>query len=149
MTANPMPSPRLRLAKYAAVIVLGFAIDFGVTLSLSRSVGLRLEWSAAVGFLVALALNYGMFEFWVFRGEHAVFSLMRLAQTAVAAGTALSVRVGVIWFVQQVLGATLADVMLAILLGSLSSFAVNYLLLRLIFAPPAMAMPWRSPPITR
>jgi putative flippase GtrA len=143
------PIPRPHLVKYAAVIVLGFAIDFGVTLSLSRGVGLRLEVSAALGFLVALALNYGLFEFWVFHGEHAFFSLIRLLQTGLAAGTALSVRVGVIWFVQRFLGTTLADVMLAILLGFLSSFAVNYLLLRLIFAPPGMAMPWRSPPITR
>ena len=57
--------PRLQTARYGAVILLGFGVDFSITLALSRLVDLQLELSAAVGFLVALVLNYNLFEFWV------------------------------------------------------------------------------------
>ena len=101
MRANMISGPSLQTARYGAVILLGFGVDFGITLALSRLVGLPLELSAAVGFLGALALNYILFEFWVFRREDSTFSAPRLLQTVLAAGAALSVRVGVIWLVRK------------------------------------------------
>jgi putative flippase GtrA len=125
--------PRQQTARYGAVILLGFGIDFGITLALSRLVGLSLELSAAIGFLSALALNYILFEFWVFRGDSA-FSATRLSQTALAAGAALSMRVGIIWLVGKVLGNTLPEVVGTILLAAGASVLVNYLLLCRVFA---------------
>lgn len=125
--------PRLQTARYGAVILLGFGVDFGITLALSRLVGLQLELSAAVGLLVALVLNYNLFEFWVFRSEGSAFSADRLLKTGLAAGTALSVRVAVIWLVRNVLGDTFPEVVGTILLAAGVSVLVNRLLLRLVF----------------
>jgi putative flippase GtrA len=110
------------------------AVDFGITLVLSRLVDLPLELSAAIGFLGALGLNYVLFEFWAFAGEDTAFSATRLSQTVLAAGAALSVRVGVIWLVGKVLGSTLPEVVGTIVLGAGASVLVNRLLLRLVFA---------------
>jgi putative flippase GtrA len=132
MNANDL-RPSLRTARYYAVVCSGFGLDFGIALALSRLAGFCLEFSAAIGFLGALALNYMLFEFWVFRGEHSAFSAARLSQTALAAGAALSVRVSIIWLVGKFLGKTLPEVAGTILLGAGASVLVNYLLLRLIF----------------
>jgi hypothetical protein len=84
MSDNMISGPRLETARYGAVILIGFGFDFGITLALSRRLGLPLELSAAIGFLSALALNYILFEFWVFRGEDSAFSATRLSQTGLA-----------------------------------------------------------------
>jgi len=134
MSANTIQSPRMRMAKYGAVLVIGLGIDFGVSLTLWHIAGLRLEFCAAVGYLVALILNYVLFEFWVFDAEASVFSAMRLAQTVLVAGMALSARVGVIWLVQKALGSAARGAMAAMLLGYMSSVVINYLLLQFVFA---------------
>ena len=134
MSANMNSDLSLQTERYGVVILLGFGIDFGITLALSRVVGLPLEISAAIGFLTVLALNYILFEFWVFRGVDSAFSATRLSQTVLAAGAALSVRVVVIWLVRQVLGNTLPEVIGTILLGAGASVFVNLSLLRLVFA---------------
>jgi len=127
-------SQRMRMAKYGAVVLIGFGIDFGVTLMLWHIAGLRLELAAAVGYLVALVFNYVAFEFWVFDSEVSVFSARRLAQTVLVAGMALSARVGVIWLVQRVLGGAAREAMAALVLGYMSSILINYLFLQLVFA---------------
>ena len=124
----------LQTARYGAVILLGFSVDFGITLALSRLIGLPLELSAAIGFLGALALNYILFEFWVFRSGDSELSRTRLSQTVLAAGAALSVRVTIIWLLRKVLGNTLPEVIGTILLAAWASVLVNYLLVRLVFA---------------
>ncbi len=124
----------LPLAKYGAVVAFGFGIDFTITLMLSRVFGLCLELSAAIGFLVALAINYPLLEFWVFRAEQSALSAARLSQTALSAGTALTMRVSVIWLAVRIIGKeTLPEAVAAVLMGAAASFIVNYLLLRLIF----------------
>ena len=122
--------------RYGAVIVLGFGVDFGITLALSRLVGLPLELSAAIGFIGALALNYVLFEFWVFRRENSTFSAPRLLQTALAAGAALSVRVVSFGLSGKILGNSLPEVVATILLAAGASVLVNYLLLLFIFGYP-------------
>jgi putative flippase GtrA len=144
MNANTIPSPRIRMAKYGAVMLVGLGIDFGVTLTLWHMGGLRLEFSAAGGYLVALVSNYVLFEFWVFYSETSVFSALRLTQTVLVTGVALSARVGVIWLVQRVLGSATREAMAAILLGYMSSVVINYLLLQLVFARQRMARQRRS-----
>ena len=134
MSANTIQSHRVRMAKYGAVVLIGLGIDFGVTLMLWHIAGLRLELSAAVGYLLALVVNYVAFEFWVFDSEASVFSALRLAQTVLVAGMALSARVGVIWLVQNLLGRAAREAMAAMLLGYMASVLINYLLLQLVFA---------------
>jgi putative flippase GtrA len=140
MSAKLISSPRLQVVRYGTAISLGFAIDFGITLALSRLAGLDLRLSAALGFLVALAFNYMLFEFWVFRSGQPSVSATRLSQTLLAAGAALSMRVGVIWLVGKILGDTLPEVVATVLLGAAASFLVNYTILRLVFARRATAV---------
>jgi putative flippase GtrA len=134
MTASAISAPSLRTVRYATAVLFGFGVDFGITLALSRLIGLYLELSAAIGFLAALAINYILFEFWVFRSESSAVSAARASQTLLAAGAALSVRVSVIWLVRQMLGDTLPEAVAAIMLGAAASFSINYLILRVVFA---------------
>ena len=131
-----LSDPGLRTVRYGAVVLFGFGIDFGLTLALSQQIALPLELSAAIGFLAAVVFNYVLFEFWVFGGDGSAFSATRVLRTALAAMTALGVRVGVIWLVAGMLGITLPAVLATITLGAAASASVNFLLLRLVFGLP-------------
>ena len=121
--------------RYAAVIVLGFGVDLGLTLALNQGVGLPIAQATTIGFLVALGLNYLLFEFWAFAGERSGVSLARIVATAVSAGIALSVRIAVIWVVQRVIGDEgLVRTGAAVLTGALASMVVNYLVVSKAFA---------------
>ena len=134
MMANMISARNWQTARYGAVIALGFGIDFAITLTLARLVGLPLMLAAVIGFLTALSLNYILFEFWVFQGREQAFSARRLSQTVLAAGVALSVRVAVIWLVARLLGDSLPDVVATVILAAGASVLVNYLILRVVFA---------------
>ncbi len=121
------------LARYGTVVVVGYIVELAIALILSRLVGLRLESSAALSFLTALAVNYALFEFWVFSRHTSTFSASRLLQTIISAGAALCVRVCTIWLVGKILGDTIPEVVLTILLGAAASMVVNYRLLNVVF----------------
>jgi putative flippase GtrA len=147
MMANVISARHWQMARYGAVIALGFGFDFAITLTLARLVGLPLILSAIIGFLTALSLNYILFEFWVFQGRESAFSTRRLAQTLLAAGAAMSVRAAVIWLVARLLGDSLPYVVATVIFAAGTSVLVNYLILRSVFAPPHLpaAVPQKEP----
>jgi putative flippase GtrA len=124
----------MQTARYGAVIVFGFAVDFGITLALSIHLGLQLWLAATIGYLSALLLNYALFEFWAFGRDNAAFSSGRLLQTAIASVVALSVRLAVIKVAQQFLGTSAIETSIILLMGAGASVAVNFLLVRSVFA---------------
>lgn len=123
-----------RSVRYALTVVAGFAVDFVTALALARLTGISLPAAALAGFTVAFAVNYVLFELWVFRAQETRFSAGRLVQTALAAGVAAGVRVGVIGLLERVLGGSIIEASLMLLTGALASLLVNYAMIRSIFA---------------
>lgn len=128
------PSPAASRLRYAATIVVGFAIDLGVGMALRTLLGAPLVAAAAGGFLIAVAANYALFEAWVFRRPDARFSAARLLQTYASALGALAVRLAAVF----VLGFAPGEGAFADLarLGAAAglSLVVNYLVLSRVFA---------------
>lgn len=137
-------------ARYICVIVIGLSLDLSLTLAVAQVGGLPLPVAAAIGFVTALALNYVLFEFWVFRDQTAAVSKVRLTQTATAACLALAVRVGVVWAVARLIDQSAPGMLVTMLLGVGASFVINFLLLRVVFArqakPIGDSAPQRTPP---
>jgi putative flippase GtrA len=123
----------LSLTRYTLTIVLGFAVDAGVTLLLSRLCGVPLPIATACGFLLALGLNYLLFELWSFSRQESALSPERFARTILAAGCALAVRVAVVWCAGALLGGSLKGSLLAVITGAGASFIVNFVLVRRVF----------------
>lgn len=125
-----------RGGRYLAVVVMGFVLDLGVTLAMNRLVGLSLTLSAAMGFGLALGLNYLLFEFWVFRRGERGLSGRRLGATVVSSVIALSARLIVVEGLSRLVGTESSLRATAIVLaGALASMAVNYLLVSRVFRP--------------
>lgn len=121
--------------RYGTVIVLGFGLDFGLTLALNQALGLPIALATTIGFCIVLGLNYLLFEFWVFAGGRSGVSPIRMAITAASAGLALGVRIAVIWTVQRIIGdESLVRTGAAVLTGALASMVVNYLVVSAAFA---------------
>jgi putative flippase GtrA len=115
--------------RYAAVVVLGYGLDFLVAMLALRWLSFSLPVAAATGFLCAFALNYLLHEFWTFRRETSGFSVARLLQAFGAALFALAVRIAFLAFVEPY--ATTEAMQYAMLLAAAGlSFIANYLLLR-------------------
>lgn len=131
--ATRLGEGRARALRYAAVVVLGAAIDFVVALVLARGAGLPLTAAAVGGFVTALAANYLLFEFWAFRREASRFSPGRFGRTVLAAGCALAVRLAVVALLAGVLGGDIIGDALVLLCGMGASFIVNYVLVISIF----------------
>jgi len=137
----PPPSPSTPSAgnpvsgklAYLAVIVAGFIVDFSVTMALSRLMSVPLEAAAVAGFLVALLLNYVLFEFWAFRANGSRFSGTRLVKTMASAGVALAVRISVIYALGRPLGDSAIEATLLYGAAVAASLAVNFVLLSNIF----------------
>lgn len=118
---------------YLAVIVAGFVVDFSVTMAMSRLASVPLEGAAVTGFLVALLVNYVLFEFWAFRAEGARFSGPRLIKTMASAGVALTVRISVIYALGRLLGNSAIEAALMYAAAVAASLVVNFVLLSRVF----------------
>ena len=119
----------LETLRYIAVAVLGLGVDVGIGYAAHRIFGLPLIVGATMGFLIGVAVNYLLFEVWVFRSGK--LSWLRLGKAYVAALGALLVRLACVWRLEAVLyGLPQAD--LVTLVGAAGiSFIVNFVLVRL------------------
>lgn len=135
-------SPPARLARlaleplrYLAVVVVGLGIDIGVGYGAHRLLGLPLVAGAALGFLVGVAANYVLFEFWVFRTGR--LSWPRLGKAYVAAQAALLVRLGSVWVLGHLLAGfalfpLITPALLTLTAAAGLSFVVNFVLVRML-----------------
>jgi len=118
----------LRAARYMAVTVVGLAVDLGVGFAAHRLLPIPLVTSAALGFLTGVAVNYLLFEFWVFRSGK--LSWGRLGKAYVAAQAALIVRLVCVWLLGMVIVGLPQAALLTLTLAAGVSFGVNFLLIR-------------------
>lgn len=119
----------LEVLRYGAVAVLGLGVDVGIGYAAHRYLGLPLIVGAAAGFLTGVAVNYILFEVWVFRSGR--MSWARLGKAYVAAQGALLVRLACVWLLGHWL-AGMAQAALMTLVGAAGiSFVVNFVLVRL------------------
>lgn len=127
---RPHPAPALSAlaegARFLAVAVGGLVLDLAVAWSAARLVGLPLWLAAALGFLVAAAVNYALHELWTFRRAGRRLSAGRALRYAAVLGVTLSARVASVAALAMLFA---ADHALAILIaGAGVSFCVNYAL---------------------
>jgi putative flippase GtrA len=122
--------------RYFVVVALGLGVDVGLAWVLSHGFGLPLVLCAAMGFLTGVAVNYVLFEYWVFATRR--LSWLRLGKAYVAAQGAFAVRLASVWLLSRLL----PDKHLAVLVIAAGlSFVVNFALVRLFLRP---QMPNRS-----
>ncbi len=122
--------------RFTAVAVAGLIVDISLAWVLSAVLGLDLVLAAAAGFFAGAALNYLLHEFWTFRhGEHQL-SLRRILRYGGALGATLATRLAVVYGLSQVLNAA-QNQLVILLLATVLSFVVNYLLSKLFVFRPA------------
>lgn len=117
------------LLRYGAVVVVGLAVDIGVSLGLRLWLGLPLEVTSVAGFSAGLVVNYVLFELWVFGTRR--ISIKRLGQTYLSSLFALGVRVAAIWVLNALWVSGKPEIDLAKLLAATAlSFVVNFVVVR-------------------
>lgn len=126
----------MEMARFLAVAVVGLVVDVTVAWCASYFLGIPLWLAAAVGFVMAAAMNYLLHEVWTFRiGMHRP-SAGRVARYCITLFATLSTRVATVAVLAQIFG---NDYALAVLIaGASMSFCVNYLLSKyFVFRPRA------------
>ncbi|WP_127090651.1 GtrA family protein [Aquabacter cavernae] len=118
-----------RELRYLAVVVAGYGVDFGVSFSAFKLLGLPLPAAACVGFALAVAFNYLAHEFWTFAGTRRTGYGARFGKFIGVALFTLLVRVGVIFALDPFASSDMAHA--ALLVGAAGvSLGVNYVLTR-------------------
>ncbi len=124
----------MEAARFLAVAVIGLIIDLAVAWSAARFLGMPLWLAAALGFIVAAALNYVLHELWTFRDGAKKLSAGRGARYAVALAATLGVRVATVAILTAIFGSLHA--LPVLVAGAGVSFCVNYLLSKyFVFRP--------------
>lgn len=118
------------LVRYTAVVVLGFGLDFSITLLALHLLVLSLPAAAVAGFVCAFTVNYFLHEFWTFRRSESAVSARRLLLVLAAALAALAVRAGFLILAAPYAVSIYLQYILLVAAAGLS-FVVNFLLLRL------------------
>ncbi len=125
--------------KFVAVSGVGFLVDIALALSIHERLGLALWLAATISFFAVAALNYLVFEFWIFKDTKQRFSWARLVGVLMASGVAAGARIGTILGLTSLYTAILAEgrvLNLALLVsGGVISVVVNFVLnKKLVFA---------------
>lgn len=125
--------------KFVAVSGVGFLVDIALALAMHERLGLALWLAATISFFAVAALNYLVFEFWIFGDSKQRFSWSRLIGVLMASVVAAGARIGTILGLTSLYTAILAEgrvLNLALLIsGGVISVLVNFLLnKRLVFA---------------
>jgi putative flippase GtrA len=130
--SNQVPPRSLKsdAIRYLGIAIIGLIIDLVIALSLRRIFALPLPVASAIGFLSAVAVNYVLFERFLF-GQMRL-SWIRLTKTYLSAQGALLVRVLVTWALTYVLyGSIMSDAVLLIISAGVS-FVANFFIVRLL-----------------
>ena len=127
----------MELARYIAVVVVGLGVDVGIGYAGHQLLALPLVVSAALGFLAGIAVNYVLFELWLFRTGR--LSWARLGKAWLAAQGALLVRLGAVWALSRLLAGVVPGLprmaLVVLILAAGLSFVVNFVLVRLMLKP--------------
>lgn len=129
MTRGPRQGEAAEWSRYFAVVFAGLVVDIGIAVLLSRGLDWPIPVAAATGFLIGVAVNYLMFEAYVFRTYS--FGWARLGKTYVAALGALFVRTAAVWVIARLLPPLSYGAELVLVAGAALSFCVNFLAVRL------------------
>lgn len=122
--------------RFATVSVAGLAVDISLAWGLAAVVRVNLMLSAAAGFAAGAAFNYLVHEFWTFRRAERRLSLARMLRYGGALGATLATRLAVVYALSQILNTAQSDLII-LLLATVLSFAVNYLVSKLFVFRPA------------
>ncbi len=122
--------------RFLAVALAGLIVDISLAWGLSTLFGVNLLLAAATGFASGATFNYLLHEFWTFRRAERRLSLTRMLRYGGALGTTLATRLAVVYALSQVLTMAQSDLII-LLLATILSFAVNYLVSKLFVFRPA------------
>ncbi len=122
--------------KFGAVSGIGFLLDLVLALVLYEAFGLPLWLAATISFFAVAALNYVLFEFWVFRRDGSGASGGRAVGVLVASAVAAVARIGTILAltapVTALLGEGRAQAVALLVAGAGVSLIVNFIINRSI-----------------
>ena len=120
--------------RFGAVSGLGFILDLVLAIVLYEQLGLALWLAATVSFFAVAALNYILFEFWVFRRDGGTASGARAFGVLVASAVAACARIATILAltapVTAVLGEGRMPAIVLLVAGAGVSLVVNYVINR-------------------
>ncbi|WP_310530494.1 GtrA family protein [Novosphingobium sp.] len=119
--------------RYFLVVALGLGLDVGLAWVLSHVFGLPLLLCAALGFLAGVAVNYLLFEMWVFATRR--LSWVRLGKAYLAAQGALLARLVSVWLLAMLLPDMPQRQLAVLVIAAGLSFTVNFVLVRLMLRP--------------
>jgi len=122
--------------RFAAVAVTGLVVDISVAWGLSAALGLDLVLAAAMGFATGAVFNYLLHAFWTFQQVEHHMPLRRMLRYGGALGATLATRLVVVYSLSQVLNAG-QNHLVILLLATVLSFAMSYLLNKLFVFRPA------------
>lgn len=124
----------MEAARFLAVALIGLAVDIAVAWSASYYLGLPLWLAAAVGFVIAAALNYALHQLWTFRLGMQRPTAGRVLRYAIALCATLVTRIATVAALAGIFGDTYA--LPVLIAGAGVSFTVNYLLSKhFVFRP--------------
>lgn len=120
-------SPELR---YLVVVVMGYAIDFGLAIAAFKIFDVPLLPAAVIGFTLALTANYLALEFWAF-GSRAISTgyLLRFGKYVGASLFTLLFRAAAIFLLEPFAWSDLSRIAVLVIAAG-ASLVVNYILVR-------------------
>lgn len=114
--------------RYTATVAVGLVTDLTVAWLTNRVLSWPLVFCGAIGFATGVAVNYVLFEKWVFRTGR--ISLPRLGKAYAGALGALAVRLGSIAVFAEVLPVPGTSPLAILAMATGLSFLVNFVLVR-------------------
>lgn len=122
--------------KYVATILVGFLVDVCVASLVIQRFGTPLWFGATIGFLVAVAFNYFLFELWVYAGSVQTISVFRLFGTYASGIFALAIRLTFLVIIGFFIEGGPVIVALQLFCAAGLSMVANYILIQFLFKRP-------------
>lgn len=116
--------------RYLAIAIVGLIADFAIALTLRHAFLIPLPVATAIGFLVAVSINYVLLERFLF--ERTSLNWLRLTKTYISAQGALFIRILAAWGLGYIVyDTTYADAVILLLSAGIS-FVANFFIVRLL-----------------
>lgn len=127
-----LPSRNQR-ARYLTVVVGGALLDLAISAGVVLLLGLPVEAAGAIGFGCALAMNYVLFEFWVYSDAESRLSPSRFTAVLASAMATLGFRLIILTALGLFLPRTPLSDVVRLVLAMSGSMALNYALVQKVF----------------
>jgi putative flippase GtrA len=125
------------LLRFVSVAVAGLFVDISVAWLLSAVFNVNLVLSAGGGFAAGASVNYLLHEFWTFSRPESGVSVPRLMRYFVVLAATLAARLCAVYLLAQIIDVQQNELKI-LLLATVFSFFVNYLLSKLFVFQPAV-----------